>query len=147
MRVRQYVYFALRSERVSAVQIAREIGLEPDEVKVQGSRLPDVPIPRTHAWQVSCRDTTLFLHEQISRVLDRLEPYADRIGGLAARLDADGPDGPGITACLQIVREYTPAAAGEDPSEPNLLGWWLDRRALAFLTRTGTVVDVDEYHF
>ncbi|WP_432977718.1 DUF4279 domain-containing protein [Dactylosporangium sp. CA-233914] len=81
MRVRQYVYFALRSERISAVQIAREIGLEPDEVKVQGSRLPDVPVPRAHAWQVSCRDTNLFLDEQISRVLDRLEPYADRIGG------------------------------------------------------------------
>ncbi|MER7277545.1 DUF4279 domain-containing protein [Dactylosporangium sp. NPDC000244] len=143
MRVHQYVYFALRSERVSASQVAREIGLDPDEVTVQGSRLPDVPIPRAHAWKISCRDTDLFLDEQIGRVLDRLEPYADRIGGLTARLDADEP---GTTACLQIVREYTPEADGEDPSEPNLLGWSLDRRTLAFLTRTGAVVDVDEYH-
>lgn len=39
MRVRRYVYFALVSEQLSAAAIKAEVGLEPDEVGVRGSRL------------------------------------------------------------------------------------------------------------
>ncbi len=51
-----------------------------------------------------------------------------------------------MSAGLQIVREYTPEVNGEEPAEPNLLGWSLERWTLAFLARTGAFVDVDEYH-
>ncbi|WP_203915784.1 DUF4279 domain-containing protein [Rugosimonospora africana] len=84
------------------------------------------------------------MDQQINQVLDRLEPYAGRIGELVARSNADAEE-PSMAACLEIVRWYTPAVAGGDVPDRNFLGWVLDRRALAFLALTGAVVDVDEY--
>jgi hypothetical protein len=141
MRVHQYVYFALRSDTVSAERIGQQVGLAADEVMVQGSKQPDVPIPRAHAWKIVCRDPALFLHEQVSAVVERLEPHADRIAALTA-----GGDAAEISACLQIVREYQPEGDDEEPAEPNLLGWGLEPATVAFLHRTGASVDVDEYH-
>ncbi|GAA1768241.1 DUF4279 domain-containing protein [Luedemannella helvata] len=86
MRVRQYVYFALAFERVSAAAITAEVGLEPEEVGVRDSRLPYRPVPRSHSWKVVCRDESLFQHEQIEHVIDRVERYADRIAALTSRL-------------------------------------------------------------
>lgn len=77
-------------------------------------------------------------------MIDRIERCADRIAALTSRLVNDEPI---VSAGLEIVREYAPEADGEQPAEPNLLGWSLDRRTLAFLARTGASVDVDEYHF
>lgn len=157
MSLRQYVYFALVSERMSAAEMTAILGIEPDEIAVRGSRRAEpVMLPASHRWKVVCREPGLRVDEQISRLLDRLGPQADRIAELARRLDAeDGVDG---SAVLEIVRYFGDEEAESDgqsdtggirPHEsadkPNLFGWHLDRNVLAFLAATGAVLDVDEY--
>ncbi|MFI6451963.1 DUF4279 domain-containing protein [Streptosporangium amethystogenes] len=151
MRVRQYVYFALFSRRTSAEEMARWLDIEPDETMVRGSRRTEPVRPISHSWKIVCREPDLRVDEQISRVLDRLRPHADRIAELAERLRADDEEHGG--AVLQVVRylndhEESPSSDAmdpESPQEPNPLGWHLDRDVLDFLTATGAALDVDEY--
>lgn len=87
----------------------------------------------------------------ITALVDRLEPYASAIGGLAEELDRDEP---GHTAVLQVVRFFGEDEEDEDseeewmtevPTRPRPLGWHLDRRVLDFLQTTRAELDVDEY--
>ncbi|MET8229855.1 DUF4279 domain-containing protein [Micromonospora sp. NPDC005298] len=64
VRVHQYAYFALRSERLSAQEMTARVGLEPDRVMVRGSRMPEIPIPRAHGWEVTCPLSASPLDEQ-----------------------------------------------------------------------------------
>ncbi|MFG2901744.1 hypothetical protein ACGFZH_32275 [Streptomyces zaomyceticus] len=54
-------------------------------------------------------------------------------------------------AVLEVVRHFDEGEPREEPGRsayeerPNLFGWCLDRRAIAFLAATGAVLDVDEY--
>lgn len=151
MRVRQYVYFALFSRHTSAEEMARWLGIEPDETTVRGSRHTEPVRPISHKWAIVCREPDLRVDEQVSRVLDRLRPHTDRIAELAERLrtEREGHGG----AVLQVVRylnghEESPSSDAmypESPQEPNPLGWHLDRDVLDFLTATGATLDVDEY--
>ncbi|GHG53989.1 DUF4279 domain-containing protein [Streptomyces griseocarneus] len=145
MPLQQYAYFALTSTRTSAREMTAELGLEPDETRVRGSRFTDPVIPVCHSWKVVCREPGLRVDEQIAHVLDRLRPHTDRIAALARKLDREGPD---PSAALHVVRcfndvEDTDEACG--PEGPNLFGWHLGRDVLDFLAATGAVVDVDEY--
>jgi hypothetical protein len=137
MRISQYVYFALKSERVSAHEMTSQLGLEPDEIMVRGSKGANPLRPVVHAWEVVCREPGLTVDEQIGRILDRLEPYADRIAALVETIDVAEP---GVTATLQVVRSFN-----DDEGEEDLLGWHLDKRTLRFLHRVGAELDVDEY--
>ncbi|MET9232664.1 hypothetical protein [Lentzea sp. NPDC003310] len=38
MRLEQYCYFALKSTTITAAEMSRRLGMEPDEVSVRGSR-------------------------------------------------------------------------------------------------------------
>lgn len=145
MQVDQYVYFALKSHRTPAADMTAFLGIEPDEVMVRGSKRASPPVPVVHAWQVVCREPGRRVDEQAACVLARLLPHTERIVDLAHRLDAETEDGTG-SAVLEIVRhlgrtEAVPPVFGA----PGLLGWWLDRDALAFLAATGASLDVDEY--
>jgi hypothetical protein len=155
MRVRQYVYFSLRSDHMPAHEVAAQLGMEADEISVKASKRENPPVPRVHAWRVVCRDGGLTLDEQIDRVINRLEPFADEIAALAREIDAS--EGDGITGTLQVVRYFNDDGGEEESPQPNgtdlvrlpgqhqLLGWHLDRRVLEFLHRTGAELDVDEY--
>ncbi|WP_326642291.1 DUF4279 domain-containing protein [Streptosporangium sp. NBC_01755] len=154
MRIRQYVYFALFSQRISAEEIATWLGIAPDEITIRGSRRTAPAIPVSHSWKIVCREPGLSVDEQISRVLDRLRPHTDRIAELAERLRAENEEHAG--AVLEVVRylnddEEDPQLNPSDtrppapPDEPNLLGWHLDRDVLDFLTATGAALDIDEY--
>ncbi|MFF3443220.1 DUF4279 domain-containing protein [Streptosporangium sp. NPDC002721] len=169
MRVRQYVYFALFSRHTSAEEMARWLGIEPDEITVRGSRGAEPVRPISHAWKVVCREPGLSVDEQVSHVLERLRPHTDRIAELAARLRAenaedaeDAEDAESIEdakyggAVLEVVRYLndheddprTPLSNTMNPEalqEPALLGWHLDLDVLRFLTATGAALDVDEY--
>lgn len=155
MRVDQYVYFSLRSDHMPVREIAGRLGMEPDEISVKASKRVDPPVPCVHAWRLVCRDGGLTLDEQIDRLIERLEPFADEIAALAREIDAS--EGEGITGTLQVVRYFnddggegeSPQPNGTDlvrlPGQHQRLGWHLDRRVLEFLHRTGAELDVDEY--
>jgi hypothetical protein len=139
MRIRQYVYFALRSRELSATEMATRLGLEPDEVLLRGSRQPDPPVPVSHAWKIVCR----------------LTPYTEKIAELAAELTTR--EGEQSGARLSVVRYFgSDDGEEEEPSGPadpfqklpgqhQLLGWTLSRETMRFLLATGSSLDVDEY--
>ncbi|MFG1838589.1 DUF4279 domain-containing protein [Micromonospora sp. NPDC049175] len=139
MRVHQYAYFSLRSDQLSAREMATRLGMEPDETSVKGSRRANPPVPRVHSWRVMCRDSGLTVDEQVDRLIDRLEPIADEIAALVRAIDES--EGEGLTSTLQVVRYF----GDDDGAQHQRLGWHLDRRAVAFLQRTGAELDVDEY--
>ncbi|HEX4813127.1 MAG TPA: DUF4279 domain-containing protein [Nonomuraea sp.] len=154
MRVRQYVYFAVKSETLDAMAMATRIGLAPDEIAVRGSHHADPPRPVVHVWKVVCRDRGIAVDEQIARLVERLTPYTEAIGALAEELNR----GEGCsTVALQVVRILdTEDGEDEDLTSPNpefvrlagqhqLLGWHLDRRTMQFLISTHAELDVDEY--
>ncbi|MFB7618312.1 DUF4279 domain-containing protein [Kitasatospora sp. NPDC056181] len=143
MPLRQYVYFALFSQRVSADEMTSQLGIAPDEVSVRGSRITEPKaIPVSHSWKVVCRDPDLCVDEQIARILDRLQPHTARIAELAGQLAID--DG---GAVLQVVRYFNDSddESPSHPDAPNLFGWHLGRDVLDFLAAVGAELDVDEY--
>ncbi|MFD8532439.1 DUF4279 domain-containing protein [Streptosporangium canum] len=151
MEVDQYVYFALKSERMSAEEMTARLGLEADEITIRGSRRSEPPRPAVHIWQISIPRSSLPVDDMITALVDRLEPYASAIGALAEELDRDEP---GRTAVLQVVRFFGEDEEDEDseeewmtevPARPRPLGWHLDRRVLDFLQATRAELDVDEY--
>ncbi|MFD7879270.1 DUF4279 domain-containing protein [Streptomyces sp. NPDC059766] len=150
MPLRQYVYFALSSESITAREMTAFLGIEPDETTVRGSRrTAPVAIPVSHRWKIACRDGGLRVDEQISMVTDRLRPHARRIAQLAEQLATHDPSH--CPAALQIVRYFNDSDEADPPQlpnsldHPNLFGWHLDRDVLDFLAATGAVLDVDEY--
>jgi hypothetical protein len=154
MRISQYAYFTVRSERTAAHHITGRLGIEPDEIQVRGSRSVVPVLPRYHAWEIVCRDRDLRIDEQIDRIVARLAPHADQIAALVAEIDGPGDRS---TATLQLVR-YLDDDGGETedlgpqdgelvkiPGQHQLLGWHLDRRTLEFLCYIGADLDADEY--
>ncbi|MFC7502821.1 DUF4279 domain-containing protein [Nocardioides sp. CPCC 206347] len=154
MRMSQYVYFALGSNETTGAEISAHLGMEPDAVRVQGSDSSDPLRPASHSWKISCETLGLRLDEQISEVLDRIAPVADRVRALVERGD--------VSACLQVVR-YFNDEDGEEESlgEPvtdddghewekmagqhQLLGWSMEREQLELLVAMGADIDADEY--
>ncbi|NDU77451.1 DUF4279 domain-containing protein [Actinomadura sp. DSM 109109] len=156
MRISQYAYFAVRSARMPADEIAARLGVEPDETVVRGTRDARPPRPVRHVWRVVCREPHLTVDEQIARIVDRLFAHAERIGDLVEELDrADG----GIRAgTLQVVRVFEGPDGEEESGRPvhglerlagqhQLLGWHLDARTLEFLRLARSELDVDEYAY
>ncbi|MFE7838746.1 DUF4279 domain-containing protein [Streptomyces sp. NPDC057474] len=143
MPLHQYAYFALFSQHTSADDMTSRLGITPDEVTVRGSRItkPAV-VPVDHSWMVVCREPGLRVDEQITHILDRLQPRTDRICDLTRHLA--GADG---GAVLQVVRYFndTDQARPGAADAPNLFGWHLDRKVLDFLIATGAELNVDEY--
>jgi hypothetical protein len=153
VRIRQYVYFRLRSEVVTADAITDALGVDPDRTSVRGSKRIDPPIPATHSWQLRCDQSGLTVDEQIDRVVHRLLPVEARIRELVATADVD--------AVLQIVRDFdaedgeheildttvapTGAMLTKLAGQHQLLGWHLDARTLTFLSSIGADIDCDEY--
>lgn len=155
MRVFQYVYFALATTRLPAAEITRRLGIEPDEVRIRGSRRTEPPRPAAHSWRVACREPGLTVDEQLHQVVDRLCDHADRIGALVTELRALD-DWPSIST-LQVVRIFDHPDGDEEEVPPpvggltklagqhQLLGWHLDARTLSFLHAARAELDVDEY--
>ncbi|MDX3099064.1 DUF4279 domain-containing protein [Streptomyces sp. ME19-03-3] len=143
MPLHQYAYFALFSQHISADEMTSQLGITPDEVSVRGSRFTAPrPIPVSHRWMAVCREPSLCVDEQITRILDRLQPHTDRIADLANRLAGNGGG-----AVLQVVRYFNDTDQDQPNTSdaPNLFGWHLDRNVLDFLIATGAELDVDEY--
>ncbi|WP_181775315.1 DUF4279 domain-containing protein [Amycolatopsis pittospori] len=129
MKVHQYCYFALKSETVSAGEITARLGMEPDEVMVLGSRIPERRVPRMHAWKIVQRGVDS-VDDQIERVIGRLAPVRPAIRTLVDE---------GVSAVLQVVRYFHHRDGGEE------FGWHLSPAVLAFLAEAAAALDVDEY--
>ncbi len=130
VRVEQYSYFTLQSTTVTAAEITRRLGAEPDEVLVRGSKRPEHDIPRAHAWKIVRRSTER-VGEQVQHVVDRLLPVRDELAALTAD--------PEITAGMVVVRYFRDHADDAD------IGWWLTPETVAFLAAVRATLDVDEY--
>jgi hypothetical protein len=155
LRISQYVYFALKSETVSAASITARLGVEPDSVLVRGARCSAPPVPVCHTWAVECRQPGLAVNEQAARVLARIRRVAEPIRVLTAT--------GAVWAVLRVVR-YFNDDEGEGEAEHHapvvtddgrilarlagqhqLLGWHLAVEDLAFLVSIPADLDVDEY--
>lgn len=136
MRTRQYAYFAIRSETVTAVEIAARLGVEPDRASVRGSKATTPRLrPATHAYELHAKVPA---GEQfdvgVAALIARLRPLAEPLAALARE---------GHAGVLQLVRTFD-ADDADSPAE-DTLGWHLDAAALAFLASIGAALDVDEY--
>ncbi|MFI9542689.1 DUF4279 domain-containing protein [Streptomyces sp. NPDC052016] len=143
MPLHQYAYFALFSQHTSADDMTSQLGIAADEATVRGSRITEpAVVPVDHSWMVICREPGLRVDEQITCILDRLQPHTDRISNLISHLANTGGG-----AVLQVVRYFndTDQTQPDAADAPNLFGWHLDRKVLDFLIATGAELDVDEY--
>jgi hypothetical protein len=142
VRIRQFASTELFSERVPAHEMTARLGIEPDRIMVRGSQSVDPLLPRVHRWEIRCSDPGLAVDELFWRVLDRLEPYTDRIAALVRDLAQTSAASP---AMLQAVRYFGDDEGEEEllsppdaelvkiPGQHHLLGFHLDRRILDFL--------------
>lgn len=153
MRISQYVYFDLSSDTVTAETITSRLGIQPDQTSIRGSRRAEPPIPTRHHWSVRCSERGLCVDDQITRVLDRIEPMRGKILDLIS--------GGEVFARLQIVRNFddesgeeevldsfvTPGGgiAGKVPGQHQLLGWILSAAQVAVLASMRATIDSDEY--
>jgi hypothetical protein len=152
VQIKQYVYFALDSESVTAATITGRLGFEPDEIRVRGARDAERVIPRTHSWKVQSRLTNRPIDEMLAELLARLAPVEDQIAALVQET--------AVQARIQVVRKFNDPDGDEDEGTPpelaakgweklggqhHLLGWHLERQTLDFLQKTHAELDVDEY--
>ncbi len=149
MKIKQYVYFAISSEVLTAETITARLGLAPDKTQTLGSRSVDPPRPRRHKWEIGSYQRGLDITAHIAILLVRLEPVRDEIRTLVREGD--------VQAWLQLVRNFD-AADGEEEiidetpdglvklsGQHQLLGWHVHRDTLTFLHDVGAEIDADEY--
>ena len=153
VRISQYVYFAVRSPKLTPQELTADLLVEPDVAEAIGSRDLGRGLPRFHSWVVECRVPGLRVDELIDQVVSRVAPATDRVRALVDSGQAE--------ATLHIVRnlddeqgdpEHHDPVVGADGGEATvllgqhqLLGWHLDRRVVEFLHASGAEVDADEY--
>jgi len=149
VKIKQYVYFGISSEVLTAEKIAERIGLEPDKTMVRASRTEHPPRPRRHKWELGSYEPGLDMSDHVSRVIARVEPARHAIRALVDEGD--------VQAWLQFVRmfgaddgeeeiiEETPEGLVKLSGQHQLLGWHLHRNVLAFLHDARAEIDADEY--
>jgi hypothetical protein len=150
MKLRQYVYFAVRSDTIDSERLTERIGIAPDQVAVRGSRhnQPSHPVPPSHLWRLRCDEPGLNVGAQIEQLIARLTPAREALRDLIV---GSG----GVQAQLTVVRWFADDEGetevisrdehGEILEHRWLFGWHLDTAALEFLVYVGGELDVDEY--
>lgn len=86
VRIRQYSYFAVSSQTMSADDMSARIGLQPDQKRRRGScRAEPTVVPLQHSWMVCADQPGVPMDEQIREVVDRVLPYRGRNCGSGRR--------------------------------------------------------------
>ncbi|MGW4209622.1 DUF4279 domain-containing protein [Lentzea sp. NPDC004789] len=134
MRVEQYTSFALKSPEISAAEMSRRLGLEPDWAGVRGSSSVELDVPPVHVWEI-VRKSNEAIGDQVGHLVDRLRPVRDEL----VRLTAD----PEVRAVLEVVRYFNDD--GDVASESAPVGWCFSPELIAFLADVRASFDVDEY--
>lgn len=135
-KVRQYCYFWMASETVSAAEMAAAVGLEPDEFAVRGSLFADRAeeprfVPVEHEWKIVSGEHGP-IDDQVTAVLERVAPVADAVRSLVDQGD--------VNAGLMMVRYLDDDDGGYDA-----MGWALTREQIALIAAMGADVQADEY--
>jgi hypothetical protein len=131
-KVKQYCYFWIASDVLTAADIGDALGVLPDRTSVMGSRRTSPrTVPPEHRWEIVC-DRHGRIDEQASELLTRLEPVAARVRTLVDRGD--------VGAGLMMVRYFDDEDGGY-----GAMSWWLSRQQVALLADMGAVIDADEY--
>ncbi|MFC7501058.1 DUF4279 domain-containing protein [Nocardioides sp. CPCC 206347] len=148
----QYAYFQLGSTTRSAAELSTEIGMEPDEVRVRGSKRAEPPIPARHSWEIVNRAPNMDVEDLVAPLLDRISPVASRIRDLT--------DSEEVHATLVVVRYFNDrnGVAEEQveteqdghqlvkmPGQHQMLGWALEPEALGLLASMNATIWFDEY--
>ncbi|MFC6013389.1 DUF4279 domain-containing protein [Nocardia lasii] len=146
MKIRQYSYFALHSETMSALEMAALLPMDPDETSVLGSKSAQHRIPRNHSWKI-VRRSAESIDDQIEHLIARVTPILPQLISLTQR--------PDVRAGMQVVRIYNDSEGvhgapdgtlwSEARTWPRPLGWHLSLPVLEFLVATGAELDIDEY--
>jgi len=151
MKISQYVYFAITTETVAPREITVAVGIEPDHVKVRGSRsLKPKVMPPQNSWQIRSDSNGLTVDEHFAKVVARLMPAKQRLREFL-----------NTTACskarFQVVRNFADPDGEEeqecdDPrygrklaGQHQLLGWHLEREIVDLIVYLDASFDVDEY--
>ena len=131
-RVKQYCYFWIASQTMTADQVTEMVGIEPDRVTVCGSKstAPRV-VPVEHSWALVC-DRQGPIDEQVTDVLNRIEPAATIVRSLV--------DEGQVQAGLMMIRYFGDADGGYDA-----MGWSLTPEQIALLAAIGADIQSDEY--
>jgi hypothetical protein len=154
VKVRQYVYLAVRSESVDPGIISERLRLMPDVVKLRGSRRAGPPpVPRTHLWRLNSgvESEDLPLGHHLDALLARLGDSAHRLRQLT--IDEE------VSAVIQVVRRFDPGPEDRHVVEPGpppgeverlggqhrLLGFSIEAELLAYAAVAGIGFDFDEY--
>lgn len=82
MKIKQYVYFGISSEALTAETIATRVGLSTDKTRVRGSRTKNPPRPARHKWEIGSYERGLDMSAHVAAVLARLEPARGEIRAL-----------------------------------------------------------------
>jgi hypothetical protein len=142
LKIRQYAYFAINSEVLTAEDIAGSIGLEPDSTMVKGGRISDPPRPSYHSWRIECAAPNLSVDDLIVAVLSRLEPFRDKLMALSRHLtELQGDTG----MFMRVVRYLDDEEGLADGWQHQLLGFAIEPEQLRFLADLNATIDVDEY--
>ncbi len=158
MRIKQYAYFAIYSDALTASDVTSLLRMEPDDFHVRGSQTSTPAVPRSHRWRIRCDERGLPVDDQIRRLIIRLDPYRQALVKLASDLAEQHPPG---RIVLGVVRKFDDEEGEEEedsvivlpdgstlerlPGQHQLLGWSLDSKMLEFVRTVGAEIDVDEY--
>jgi hypothetical protein len=131
--VQNACYFWIASKSMTAQDISRELGMDPDGVSVMGSRgfLTGAPLPAEHSWRVTS-DRSARVEEQASAVLRRMAPVSAAVRRLVDRGE--------VEAGLMMVRHF------DDPDgHADAVSWWLTMDQVQQLAAMGAGIQSDEY--
>jgi hypothetical protein len=161
VRIRQYAYFAIYSDRLTPSEITGSVGVEPDVFRVRDTKTADPPMPRHHSWRIDSGLPGLTVDARPQVIVDRRNPYAETIGNLVGEIESTQESLPGVGGVLGVERHFVddggededPSVAGQpgDPRLEKLLGqvqllvWRLAPSVISFLMATRSALDVHEY--
>lgn len=88
MRIRQYAYFAIYSDRLTPSDMTGYLGVEPDSFRIRGSKTTEPPVPRHHSWRIDSGQPRLTVEAHLQVIVDRLNPYASAVGTLVEQIES-----------------------------------------------------------
>lgn len=129
-----YVYFRLNGGDIDSRKITDRLGIQPTSIRFFGEKKYK-NAPSFSSWVLSTDPTKpeIFIEELVAEIVNQLFDKIEAINELKSELD--------LHSRLEIVLQVD---SNEEKSTPSL---GLDLRAIEFLHRTQTDVDIDIYRF
>lgn len=145
LRIRQYAYYAIFSQQLSAVEMTRRIGVQPDETRVRDTTSKRGP--RCHSWKLTSDDMgpDVDLSVQIEALIARLRPYRSQILEVVEAIREHEADVRGTGHVFRIVRHLDDDDGELDGYQHRLLGWSIAAESVRLLADLDVAISADEY--